>query len=882
EDELIENISETPDKNVDLQKIVTEDTVKTVEDKGATEENGEAEKEDMAEKDTKSTNENTGANEENNVANHEVQKDDIERNQEEMAKGEKNEITDKTGETEAKRKDTELKEQNETEYENKDNIKREDTETSQRTEEKLEENEAVRKDVEDEAEADTDTESTEKYKEQEIAGNEGSKVQCQGNKQNVQLNTEQEAKFLVVKGNRTENVSTVDGENECIASVEDKQVSGQVEVGKTNAKDEEMEECLQTGIVSAEGEYKVAEASKDAMAKLDKGEREPKSFETGSKIDMTAADVHSKAEEAVRGFEDVRSLIEEKGSKSNSPELQIDIKACNGIKTKTVADELGNETRNSVTEEREGKKEDEHEGKEMEPALPGERKLEEREKQKSEAHEQQLTVKQEESEVSVSVEKVTEMTMEKPEDRIEEVKDDNRENKIFDTKEAGASGMLGLEDTEIQSNLMVKELAWDHKSITSHSDCNTDTDIVHSNIAERKKEESVAEVEHCKDGEENEYSEGLFDGTKERTETCEAAGEKVVNTSADRGDTIVEDVVQEDEVEADEIKKEFKAEEITFGEVAEVSAALKSKELLPAEKVMDLEHMPHMETRMNKEEMNTEDDMVFSPETMVKEDEGDLVTSWVNKHQASRCFQTFIEPLDELKGFSSDEVKESEAAHTTELSKYECTEKRLHATEKNAEIDTPALVQDAPSKEIVFSYDENTKERVTSASDTRLEKLEPKRDQKELILEQQNLKECITRSNVSEDEVSEQKQEEHTTDEEMMALECIPKSEDNCRLQIIAIGKNGEDIERPPYDSKENDINSRECGDTEENAQMNEGHDPIIDMTNSTEYKRKGGTEGSIKLTVTRERLSTQLFPTEDPGLSTLTAHTETITSNIE
>ncbi|XP_035270192.1 glutamate-rich protein 3 isoform X11 [Anguilla anguilla] len=578
EDELIEKNDKTPGKNAAVAKVVTENTVKAKE---AEEENGQGEKGedqgDMAEADRKEfTHDKTGGNEDNSVANNKVQKDDIERKQEET---EKTEVTDKNCEMEATSKDTELKEKNETEHENKDEANREDKEI--------------------------------------------------------------------------------------------------------NVNEEEVEECLQTGKKSAVGEDKVEAASEEVMENLNKGDREPKSFETGSKVDVneaTAEDVDSKAEETVSVFEEVQSFTEEKGSESNSP--QLDIKAFTGIKTMTAAEELGDKIGNSVTEEGDGEKgDDDHQDKVSEQTLPGERKLEER------ANEQQDASKQEESDVSVNEEKDTEITIQKLEDSVEEVKGDDRVTDKFenDTKEPGVPGMLALENTEIGSNIMAKEFTGVQKSIASNSDCNTDTNSVKSNVTERKKVESVAEMERSKDdGKEKEDSDGRFDGTEERTATSDAAGDKVVDISADRGDTNVGDDLQENEDEANEINQEIAAGEVAFGEVAKVDAALESKELQPEEKVMDLEHVPHMETGASEEEMTNvaEEDEVLGPETMMKEDEGDLVASWVNKHQASRCFQTFIEPLDDLKDFSSDEVRESETAHTKELSKSECTEKSSDTTEK--------------------------------------------------------------------------------------------------------------------------------------------------------------------------------------------------------
>ncbi|XP_055718117.1 glutamate-rich protein 3 isoform X2 [Salvelinus fontinalis] len=76
------------------------------------------------------------------------------------------------------------------------------------------------------------------------------------------------------------------------------------------------------------------------------------------------------------------------------------------------------------------------------------------------------------------------------------------------------------------------------------------------------------------------------------------------------------------------------------------------------------------------EESVKAEDHAATPETLEKGDNRDLVTNWVNVHQSSKFFETFIEPLDD---FTSDNViseSNSDAraiapAHVTELSRPE-------------------------------------------------------------------------------------------------------------------------------------------------------------------------------------------------------------------
>ncbi|XP_029286166.1 glutamate-rich protein 3 [Cottoperca gobio] len=61
------------------------------------------------------------------------------------------------------------------------------------------------------------------------------------------------------------------------------------------------------------------------------------------------------------------------------------------------------------------------------------------------------------------------------------------------------------------------------------------------------------------------------------------------------------------------------------------------------------------------------------PEALVREDNTDLVTNWVNMHQTSKFFETFVEPLEDLKEPTSDaQVSDSnEEAAQSELPRSE-------------------------------------------------------------------------------------------------------------------------------------------------------------------------------------------------------------------
>ncbi|CDQ72481.1 unnamed protein product [Oncorhynchus mykiss] len=95
----------------------------------------------------------------------------------------------------------------------------------------------------------------------------------------------------------------------------------------------------------------------------------------------------------------------------------------------------------------------------------------------------------------------------------------------------------------------------------------------------------------------------------------------------------------------------------------------------PSEEGASVVLKPQSETQQ-KESTASAEDHAATPETLEKGDNRDLVTNWVNVHQSSKFFETFIEPLDD---FTSDNViseSNSDAraiapTHVTEISRPE-------------------------------------------------------------------------------------------------------------------------------------------------------------------------------------------------------------------
>ncbi|XP_029905551.1 glutamate-rich protein 3 [Myripristis murdjan] len=81
-----------------------------------------------------------------------------------------------------------------------------------------------------------------------------------------------------------------------------------------------------------------------------------------------------------------------------------------------------------------------------------------------------------------------------------------------------------------------------------------------------------------------------------------------------------------------------------------------------------------------------------TPEALESEDNTDLVTNWVNIHQASKFFEKFVEPLDDLKGLTLDNTAKvsnnnttaTESTNGTELSRSESPVKMLGMSEQGA------------------------------------------------------------------------------------------------------------------------------------------------------------------------------------------------------
>ncbi|XP_036378615.1 glutamate-rich protein 3 [Megalops cyprinoides] len=768
EDELEGQNDKTIDTNEKAADNNTLTTAEGTKDKGngekeletegkeahAEEEKGKAQGEIANVKMKKNTDEN------NDIAINAFQKNKMERKNCEAQAEEMNEFTGAKDKTKAKSQVVSKDVENETESKSRVEIKQEDIEICHKTEIKLEENDETDKDAENglnEWEEITEMKSEEKDENKvetvRPAGDVDSKVQ------EVELNSEkQEVKLDNIVGVKEENgtkenimvygESGVDGESS--VSDEDKHVNRVVE--ETEAKCEVMEENQQTAFITGVGESTFEEANRQARVELEKGEKEACIFEICSKED--------KNEE--------QAVTEGEGSKSNPLELELDVISTTALETKTLAEELRVETEQSIPVERDGKRDYfDHKDNVVNPTRAGkECKI-----QKSEVLKEQK--QEEDNTLSMNEEKVTEIKMQKSRSSIED-KDDagGKANKgeidivaeaklplilcVDYRKDPGATDVVVVEDAEKMSNLLPKGQSRDQNSTASNSSLN----IAPSTEIDRV-DENVTMVEDSQNDEvkTEQSSECPFDCTKEIANTSKVDSDKVVHISIEGGDNGVEHVVKENGKSS---QKKIKLDDP--GGVADAITTSKSPELQLAEQVVDLEHerdvsLGEAGTSEPKMKSEAEEDVV-TPEAMMKVDSRDLVSTWISKHQALRCFQTFTETLD-LNNLSvyerrqpSDDVRGT--MYVTKLSDSD-PEKISEATEKNTDANTTVLVQDVHFQGKADCHTGNSKvdleARAAFESDSKLENINMEGDHWRSVSGQENIEEMLTKSNISKDNV---------------------------------------------------------------------------------------------------------------------------------
>ncbi|KAM9385831.1 glutamate-rich protein 3 [Pholidichthys leucotaenia] len=75
-----------------------------------------------------------------------------------------------------------------------------------------------------------------------------------------------------------------------------------------------------------------------------------------------------------------------------------------------------------------------------------------------------------------------------------------------------------------------------------------------------------------------------------------------------------------------------------------------------------------------------------TPEALAREDSTDMVTNWVNAHRSSKFFETFIEPLDNLREEISDFSSNKEKTQTTEMQRLASTLEMVRVSEDEGKV----------------------------------------------------------------------------------------------------------------------------------------------------------------------------------------------------
>ncbi|XP_076577683.1 glutamate-rich protein 3 [Chaetodon auriga] len=119
---------------------------------------------------------------------------------------------------------------------------------------------------------------------------------------------------------------------------------------------------------------------------------------------------------------------------------------------------------------------------------------------------------------------------------------------------------------------------------------------------------------------------------------------------------------------------------------------------------------PPAQPSQNNEAENTEESVAAgkeTPEALAREDSADLVSNWVTKHQTSKFFETFVEPLEDLRDSNARTSNLSEeATPSTELPRSVSPLKMVKMSE-NAE-------QEQTAKDVNESREKSKEEAVES------------------------------------------------------------------------------------------------------------------------------------------------------------------------
>ncbi|XP_060934875.1 glutamate-rich protein 3 [Limanda limanda] len=242
----------------------------------------------------------------------------------------------------------------------------------------------------------------------------------------------------------------------------------------------------------------------------------------------------------------------------------------------------------------------------------------------------------------------------------------------------------------------------------------------------------------------------------------------------------------------------------------------------------------------NEEAPNAEESVAVdkeTPEALAAEDSTDLVTNWVNTHQMSKDFETFVEPLEDLREEKSHaQVYSKEETKATELLRVETP------PESDAIKDTSEEKEETEVEEFnqMIQTEENDEESSNGQRKRSKESLEEDEDQKGATQTHGDVSktevESIAGTHHSAASLKAESVTEKQSEEKTSARDPGKETETEETKYLQAASKTDEDIERPasPGGAKDAEESS---GKTEEQS------GEVTEITDFTTSKSDDGSQ---------------------------------------
>ncbi|KAJ0065122.1 hypothetical protein NL108_005604, partial [Boleophthalmus pectinirostris] len=296
---------------------------------------------------------------------------------------------------------------------------------------------------------------------------------------------------------------------------------------------------------------------------------------------------------------------------------------------------------------------------------------------------------------------------------------------------------------------------------------------------------------------------------------------------------------------------------------------------------------PHAKSSLN--EQNEQTEPKGRPEGLTTADSSDLVTNWVTMHQTSKYFETFVEPLEEIRDLNpeatnteSEELSRSESpvkmvkdgekgTSTENETKEESSDHGSNQSEGKQDVSTKDLAQSEERKVIHVPNVENEENMKESVIEESLKSVEDKVDQSALEVERNygsfaQLNNNLTRTSITSshlsipsgkhETVSESLNEENRSDlgkEEAITVIQEVKTEELLENSLKAIEPATSDGTQENRESKEMRVTTQFTSSKSDSGSQ---QGSIKIQTNSFSEDKRDITDESNH-TVSKEHLST-------------------------